>query len=80
MSEEKTISGDQVMEIVSLLAQTCPFEIPRSDNGCADCSLYELNIQIDGETYSVQATDVTLTEELRPLINVLSELLQITDG
>ena len=75
---QRSISGDQIKEIANLLAQACPFEVQESDTQCADCFAYELVIQMNGETYHIEATDVTLTEELHSLVNVLSELLQDT--
>jgi len=74
----KTISDDQVKMITDLLVQTCPFEVALDKGDCADCFVYDLDIQMDGLAYSVQASDVTLGEELHPLINALSLLLQDT--
>ena len=75
---ERLLSDDQVKAITDLLVQACPFEIPADKGACADCFLYDLNIQMDGQMYSVQATDVTLTEDLNPLVSALSQLLQDT--
>ena len=73
---KKTISNDQVNAIAGLLAEACPFEMKPNDAGCADCFLYKLDVQMDGQTYVMLATDVTLTEDLHPLIDVLNGLLQ----
>jgi hypothetical protein len=75
---EKMLSDDQVKAITDLLVQTCPFEVPADKGVCADCFLYELKIQMDAHKYSAQATDVTLTEDLNPLVSALSQLLQDT--
>jgi len=77
MDLERTVSQDQVDEITDLLVKACPF-VNESTKGteCADCFVYDLNIQMDGQTYSVKATDVTLTEDLRPLVDALSQLVQ----
>lgn len=72
----KTISGDQVNTISGLLAGACPFEMKPNDTGCADCFLYKLDVQMDGQSYVMLATDVTLTEDIHPLISALSQLLQ----
>jgi hypothetical protein len=77
---QRTISPDQISGIANLLAQACPFEMSPNDAGCADCFLYKLNIQMDGQTYVLLATDVTMTEDVRPLIDALSQLLQNTGG
>jgi hypothetical protein len=76
VDEKSTISQDQVATISEFLAQACPFEIDAGKDNCADCFVYELNIQMDGQTYSVQASDVTLTEDLHPLVDALSQLTQ----
>ena len=74
---EMKVSQDQVDAITDLLVQACPFVIDLTKgNDCADCFVYDLNVQMDGQTYSVQATDVTLTKELNPLIDGLSQLMQ----
>ncbi len=74
----KTLSKNQVAAVTGLLAEACPFEMKPNDAGCADCFLYKLDIQMDGQTYVMLATDVTLTDELQPLISELSGLLQDT--
>lgn len=76
VGKQMTISVAQVEAITDLLVQACPFETDVEKGNCADCYFYELNIQMDGRTYSVQASDISLTEEISPLINELSQLLQ----
>lgn len=74
---EMTISKDQVEAITDSLVQACPFENDSTKGDeCADCFVYDLNIQMDGQTYSVRASDVTLTDELHPLVDALSQLVQ----
>ena len=70
----KTISKDRVSEITDLLVRACPFEMEPNDMGCADCFLYKLDVQMDGQTYVMLATDVTLTDDLHPLISTLSQI------
>jgi hypothetical protein len=67
------IPKDQVEAITDLLVQACPFELDEKQGVCADCFNYELKIQMDDQTNAIQALDTTLTEELRPLINILDE-------
>ena len=74
--EERVISEDQVKAITDLLVQACPFEVEPEKGDCADCFLYDLNIRMDDHTYSVQASDVTLTGDMQSLISTLSQLLQ----
>ena len=71
------IPEDHVEPVQNLLVQACPFETARAEGVCADCYNYELNIEMDGQTYTVQASDMTLTEDLRPLITTLDEFLQL---
>jgi len=75
---QQTISQDQVNTIAGLLSQACPFEMQPNDAGCADCFLYKINIQMNGQSYVLLATDVTLTEDLQPLVGALSQLMQDT--
>ena len=76
VDKQDTLSKDQVGTITEMLVQACPFKVSPDQGVCADCFVYTLNIQMDGHTYSVQASDVTLTKELNPLVDVLSQLLQ----
>jgi hypothetical protein len=76
---QKTLSDEQVKDITELLVGACPFKTNVDKGNCADCFVYDLNVQMDGQVYSVQASDVTLSEELQPLINALSQLLQDTN-
>lgn len=78
VNAQKNISKEQVSTITNLLLQACPFEMQPNDLGCADCFIYKLSVQMDGQTYGMLATDVTLTDEVYPLINLLSQLLQDT--
>jgi hypothetical protein len=76
---QKTLSDEQVKDITELLVGACPFKTNVDKGNCADCFVYDLNVQMDGQVYSVHASDVTLSEELQPLINALSQLLQDTN-
>ena len=77
-NEQKSISKEQVGQIANLLAQACPFEMKPNDLGCADCFIYKLSVQMNDQTYNMLATDVTLTDQVYPLINTLNQLLQDT--
>jgi len=79
VDEQKTISEDQVKAITGLLVNACPFEVDSGKGVCADCFIYALTIQMDSQTYVIEASDVTLAEELHPLINDLSQFLQETE-
>ena len=74
----KSISKEQVSQITNLLAQACPFEMKPNDLGCADCFIYKLSVQMNDQTYNMLATDVTLTDQVYPLINTLNQFLQDT--
>ena len=75
---EKIISENQRNRITTLLAEACPFKLKADDMSCNDCFIYDLDIAMDGNKYSIQATDITLTDELNSLTNTLDELLQNT--
>lgn len=77
VDKQLAIPEDHVEPIGNLLAQACPFPKAKAEGVCADCFNYELKIEMDGQTYEVQASDTTLTEELRPLITRLDEFLQL---
>jgi len=78
VDKQMTVPEDHLKSIADLLVQACPFETGATTGVCADCFNYELNIEMDGQTYTVQALDTTLTEELRPLIDTLNEFIQLT--
>lgn len=75
-----TLPADEVARITSLLVDACPFEQDLGKGTCADCFMHELEITMDGQSYSVQVTDVTVTAELKALLDVLGEYLQNTDS
>lgn len=76
VDKQKMITDVQVDTITDLLVEACPFETPSDRGVCADCFIYDLEIIMDGQLYSVQASDVTLTEKLQPLVEVLNQFLQ----
>jgi hypothetical protein len=76
VDKQKMITDVQVDAITDLLVEACPFETPSDRGVCADCFIYDLEIIMDGQLHSVQASDVTLTEKLQPLVEVLNQFLQ----
>ena len=76
VNAQKIISEEQVSAITDLLVRACPFEMQPNDLGCEDCFIYKLNVQMDAQAYRMLATDVTLTDEVYPLVNMLNQLLQ----
>lgn len=76
IDKQKMITDVQVDAITDLLAGACPFEVPLDRGVCADCFIYDLEIIMGGQLYSMQASDVTLTQELQPLIDALNQFLQ----
>lgn len=77
MEKQTTIPEDHLKPIADLLVQACPFEVNKTGGNCADCFIYELEIQMDGKSYTVQAQDTNLSEELRSLTSTLDEFLQL---
>ena len=69
------VSSDDLAHIGQLLHQACPFpaasEAPQS---CADCFSYSLQVEMGGQTYLAQATDMNLGG-LSPLMGALNSLL-----
>lgn len=78
VNKQIMIPKDHVEPIINLLVQACPFATGRTEGVCADCYNYELTIEMNGRTYDVQASDTTMSEELRPLITTLDGFLQVT--
>lgn len=78
VDKQMTVPADHMESITDMVVQACPFEVSQPRGVCADCFNYELIIQMDSQTYTVEALDTNLTEELRPLISILDEFLQIT--
>jgi hypothetical protein len=73
---QQALSAREVAQVTDLLVDACPFAPAPGQGVCADCFIYELNVNMDGQDYTVEATDMTLTDDLRALIEPLSEHLQ----
>lgn len=44
--------------------------------GCADCFVYDLEVQVNGEKFSIQLNDVSLPNSgLEPLVNFLRDMM-----
>ena len=78
IDEQVTLPKDHLEPIQNLLVQACPFTIAKKEDNCADCYIYDLRIEMNGQSYDIQASDMTLNEELRPLITTLDEFFQVT--
>lgn len=76
--ESRQLSEEQLEETANLLARACPFEPEPDERQCADCFYYQLEVQMNGRSYVLAASDTTLGPELHPLIGKLSQLLQST--
>ncbi len=72
----QTLNPAQVLEIENLLVQACPFETGRAAQACPDCFEYSLAIQMDEELFRVKVSDTTIPQDMQPLIQTLSILLQ----
>lgn len=72
----RALSPDELSQLTELLRQACPFNVSPGRNACADCFVYDLQIQWGNQAYAIQATDVTLPEEWRSLVGVLSMFFQ----
>ena len=72
----QTLNPSQVLEIENLLVQACPFETGRAAQACPDCYEYSMSIQMDEELFRVKVSDTSIPQDLQPLIQTLSILLQ----
>ena len=69
-------SADGLANIAQLLQETCPSLAMANSQpkGCPDCFYYSLQIEMGGQTFLAQATDVDMGN-LGPLIGALNSLL-----
>jgi hypothetical protein len=72
----QTLNPSQVLEIENLLVQACPFETGRAAQACPDCYEYSMSIQMDEELFRAKVSDTTIPQDMQPLIQTLSSLLQ----
>lgn len=72
----QTLNPSQVLEIENLLVQACPFETGRAAQACPDCYEYSMSIQMDEEVFRVKVSDTSIPQDMQPLIQTLSILLQ----
>jgi hypothetical protein len=77
---EKKITGElSVDELSKINEQVMSFKYIRANKpdggGCADCFIYDLEIQRNGEEYAVQLNDISLPNSgLAPLVSYLRNL------
>jgi hypothetical protein len=69
-------SADELAQIGQLLQEACPSLATANSQpkGCPDCFYYSLQIEMGGQTFLAQATDVD-KGNLDPLIGALNSLL-----
>lgn len=72
----QTLNPSQILEIENLLVQACPFETGRAAQACPDCFEYSMSIQMDEDSFRVKVSDTTIPQDMQPLIQMLSSLLQ----
>jgi len=78
------ITMEEITQIEGQLIQACPFQSEMRLNRkgqpdvCPDCFLYTLDIKMDGQKFSAQATDASISASLRPLIDSMNVLLSKT--
>jgi hypothetical protein len=73
---ESAISKKELGKIAQMLAQSCPFEGVRSNNGCADCYEYKLNVTMDQKQYFFEANEMSIPDNLSPLIEYLGSFIK----
>ena len=69
-------SADELANIAQLLQEACPSLATANSQpkGCPDCFYYSLQIEMGGQTFLAQATDVDMGN-LGPLVGALNSLL-----
>ena len=78
------ITMEEITQIEGQLIQACPFQSEMRLNRkgqpdvCPDCFLYTLDIKMDGQKFSAQATDTSMSASLRPLIDSINVILNKT--
>ena len=75
-SFDSKLAPNEIAEFEDLLMQACPFETGRLDQNCADCFVYSMSIKMDGGLFRVKVADNAIPQDLQPLIQTLSILLQ----
>jgi hypothetical protein len=79
-SLETMVDSTQIQEIRSLLEQACPFEAAKATRSCADCFVYYLSIQVEGQNYKTKLVDGSIPVNMEPLIQYLSNLFLLTNA
>lgn len=74
LSVESETPPEELLEVSRLLQDACPFASTVRPQGCPDCFSYTLQVEMDGQTFFAQATDVDLAN-LGPLLEALNGLL-----
>ena len=77
VDKQLQIPADHLEPVKNLLVEACPFQVDQANGNCADCFNYALDIKMDDQSYSVQAQDTTLTEDLQSLVNALDEFISL---
>jgi len=72
------LSADELSKINKLVSSTQYIPAGKPDGGgCADCFIYDLQIQRSGEKFAVQLNDISLPNSgLAPLVSYLRGLIE----
>lgn len=79
----KTVTGEftanELLELNELVTTSKYVPATKPDGTCADCFVYDLEIQVNGEKLSIQLNDVSLPNSgLEPLVAYLQGLMETT--
>ena len=75
---EGQLSTDKLSQLQELIKTLKPVKVTGIEQtGCADCFIYELEIQGGGKSFSTQVNDITLNDSgLSPLVDFLRNILE----
>ncbi|GAB4503568.1 MAG: hypothetical protein Fur0043_05600 [Anaerolineales bacterium] len=76
VTSNRLLLPEELTQLTESLRLACPFTASPREGTCADCFLYQLQIQWGDEAYTMQATDVTMPKEWSDLVGKLSMLFQ----
>ncbi len=78
----KTISGNlsknEISRFTGIVTATERTAMEKPEGVCADCFIYDIEIQIDGEKFSVQLDDMNLSES--GMVELVSSLRELMDS
>lgn len=73
------LSANELSKINELVSSAEYIPSSKPDGGCADCFIYDLEIQGNGKKFAIQLNDISLPDSgLEPLTTYLRDLIDTT--